>query len=74
MHKINTKTHVFKMKHKGYTSNRPKTTRSRIVIETRENKSKRSKINRTSKNINQKEAEINTEMPEVSGSSAAEVV
>ena len=74
MHKINTKTHVFKMKHKGHTSNRPKTTRSRIVIETRENKSKRSKINRTSKNINRKEAEINTEMPEVSGSSAAEVV
>ena len=62
------------MKHKGYTSNRPKTTRPRIVTETRENKSKRSKINRTSKNINRKEAEINTKMPEVSGSSAAEVV
>ena len=37
----------------------------RIVIETRENKSKRSKINRTSKNINRKEAEINTKMAEV---------
>ena len=44
MHKINTKTHVFKMEHKGYTSNRPKTTRStncnrnsREQVETLEN-------------------------------------
>ena len=66
MHKINTKTLGINTKPKGNTLKHPKTTRFEgILIETRSSKSNRSKMNRTSKNINRREAEMNTKMPEV---------